>query len=166
MVVIVSGSESAMRSLVSRSEPPCLQHPRWVPNFFQVCQSHRFDSSEGIDKGSGAEPERQILGWCHEKRVKTFRKVSERTWPGYSHMGCSLMGVSKVFLRHVAPTRYGDQTLSAGEHLAAGFSQWRLALAAWTFMYGHSDFTWESFEYFFITMSLCYDFLVFSVFVF
>ena len=45
-------------------------------------------------------------------------------------MGCSLMGVSKVFLRHVAPTRYGDQTLSAGEHLAAGFSQWRLALAA------------------------------------
>ncbi len=26
-------------------------------------------------------------------------------------MGCSLMGVSKVFLRHVAPTRYGDQTV-------------------------------------------------------
>ena len=45
-------------------------------------------------------------------------------------LGCSLMGVSKVFLRHVAPTCYGDQTLSAGEHLAAGFSQWRLALAA------------------------------------
>jgi hypothetical protein len=45
-------------------------------------------------------------------------------------MGCSLMGVSKVFLRHVAPTRYGDQTLAAGEHLAPGFSQWRLALAA------------------------------------
>lgn len=45
-------------------------------------------------------------------------------------MGCSMMGVSKVFLRRVAPTRYGDQTLSAGEHLAAGFSQWRLALAA------------------------------------
>ncbi len=37
--------------------------------------------------------------------------------------------------RHVAPTRYGDQTLSAGEHLAAGFSQWRVALAAWTFIY-------------------------------
>ncbi len=50
-------------------------------------------------------------------------------------MGCSLMGVSKVFLRHVAPTRYGDQTFAAGEHLAPGFSQWRLALAAWTFMY-------------------------------
>jgi hypothetical protein len=47
-------------------------------------------------------------------------------------MGCSLMGVSKVFLRHVAPTRYGDQTFAPGEHcdLAPGFSQWRLALAA------------------------------------
>jgi hypothetical protein len=45
-------------------------------------------------------------------------------------MGCSLMGVRKVFLRHVAPTRYGDQTFAAGEHLAPGFSQWRLALAA------------------------------------
>lgn len=44
-------------------------------------------------------------------------------------MGCSLMGASKVFLRHIAPARYRDQTLSAGEHLAAGFSQWRLALA-------------------------------------
>jgi hypothetical protein len=44
-------------------------------------------------------------------------------------MGCSLMGVSKVFLWHVAPTRYGDQTLAAGKHLALGFSQWRLALA-------------------------------------
>ncbi len=32
-------------------------------------------------------------------------------------MGSSLMGVSKVFLQHVAPTRYGDQTLAAGEHL-------------------------------------------------
>jgi hypothetical protein len=38
-------------------------------------------------------------------------------------MGCSLMGVSKVFLRHVAPTRYGDQTLAAGEHVAPGFSR-------------------------------------------
>jgi hypothetical protein len=45
-------------------------------------------------------------------------------------MGYLLLGVSKVFLRHVAPTRYGDQTLSAGEHSAPGFSQWRLALAA------------------------------------
>ena len=45
-------------------------------------------------------------------------------------LGCSLFGVSKVFLRHIAPTRYRDQTLSAGEHLAAGFAQWHLALAA------------------------------------
>jgi hypothetical protein len=45
-------------------------------------------------------------------------------------MGCSLMGVSKLFLRHVAPTHYGDQPLAAGERLAPGFSQWRLALAA------------------------------------
>jgi hypothetical protein len=44
-------------------------------------------------------------------------------------MGCSLMGVSKVFLLHVAPTRYGDQTFAAGKHLALGFSQWHLALA-------------------------------------
>jgi hypothetical protein len=27
-------------------------------------------------------------------------------------MGCLLMGVSKVFLWHVDPTRYGDQTFS------------------------------------------------------
>jgi hypothetical protein len=26
-------------------------------------------------------------------------------------LGCSLFGVSKVFLRHIAPTRYRDQTL-------------------------------------------------------
>ena len=43
-------------------------------------------------------------------------------------LGCSLLGVSKVFLRHIAPARYRDQTLSAGEHLAAEFSQWRFAL--------------------------------------
>jgi hypothetical protein len=47
-----------------------------------------------------------------------------------SVMGCLLMGVSKVFLWHLAPTRYGEQTLAAGEHLAPGFSQWHLALAA------------------------------------
>ncbi len=45
-------------------------------------------------------------------------------------MGCLLMGVSKVFLQHVAPIRYGDQTFAAGQHLALGFSQWRLALVA------------------------------------
>jgi hypothetical protein len=44
-------------------------------------------------------------------------------------LGCSSMGVSKVFLRHIAPTRYQDQTLSAGEHLDAGLTQWRFALA-------------------------------------
>lgn len=43
-------------------------------------------------------------------------------------LGCSAFGASKVFLRHIAPARYRDQTLSSGEHLAAGFSQWRLAL--------------------------------------
>ncbi len=62
-------------------------------------------------------------------------------------MGCSLMGVCKVFLRHVAPTRYGDQTLAAGEHLAPGFSQWRLALAAVLreplCMYVQSEYTWS-----------------------
>jgi hypothetical protein len=43
-------------------------------------------------------------------------------------MGCSLMGhrVSKVFFRHVAPTRYGDQTLSAGEHLAPDYGNFFL----------------------------------------
>ena len=45
-------------------------------------------------------------------------------------LGCSLFGVSKVFLRHIAPARYRDQTLSSGQHLTAGLSQWRLALAA------------------------------------
>ena len=44
-------------------------------------------------------------------------------------LGCSLMGVSKVFLRNIAPARCRDQTLSVGEHLAAEFSQWRFALS-------------------------------------
>jgi hypothetical protein len=44
-------------------------------------------------------------------------------------LGCSRMGVCKVFLRHIAPARFHDQTLSAGTHLVAGFSQWRLALS-------------------------------------
>lgn len=45
-------------------------------------------------------------------------------------MGCSLLGVNKVFLRHIAPSRYGDQTLSSGAHLNTGHTHWRLALAA------------------------------------
>lgn len=45
-------------------------------------------------------------------------------------LGCSLLGVSKVFLRHIAPTRYRDQTLSSGAHLTTGLAHWRLALAA------------------------------------
>jgi hypothetical protein len=45
-------------------------------------------------------------------------------------LGCSLTGVSKVFLRHIAPTRGGDQTLSSGAHLTTGLAHWRLALAA------------------------------------
>ena len=44
-------------------------------------------------------------------------------------LGCSSFGASKVFLRHIAPARYRDQTSSEGEHLGAGFSQWRLVLA-------------------------------------
>ena len=44
-------------------------------------------------------------------------------------LGCSSFGASKVFLRHIAPARYRDQTLSTGEHLVAGFSQWRSVLA-------------------------------------
>jgi hypothetical protein len=44
-------------------------------------------------------------------------------------LGCSLFGVSKVFLLHIAPTQYRDKTLSSGEHLTAGLAQWRLALA-------------------------------------
>jgi hypothetical protein len=34
-----------------------------------------------------------------------------------------------LFVRHMAPTWYRDQTLSAGEHFAAGVMQWCLALA-------------------------------------
>jgi hypothetical protein len=45
-------------------------------------------------------------------------------------LGCSMTGVSKVFLRHIAPTRGGDQTLSSGAHLTTGLAHWRLALAA------------------------------------
>ena len=44
-------------------------------------------------------------------------------------LGCSALGVSKVFLKHIAPARYRDQTLSVGPHLAAGHTQWRLALS-------------------------------------
>lgn len=44
-------------------------------------------------------------------------------------LGSSMLGVSKVFLKHIAPARYRDQTLSAGPHLAAGHTQWRLTLS-------------------------------------
>jgi hypothetical protein len=50
-----------------------------------------------------------------------------------SMRGGSLMGVSTVFsaarCSHTLLLSYGEQTVSAGVHLAAGFSQWRLALA-------------------------------------
>lgn len=46
-------------------------------------------------------------------------------------LGCSITGVSKVFLRHIAPTRLlRDQTLSAGQHFVPGHAQWRLILDA------------------------------------
>lgn len=45
-------------------------------------------------------------------------------------LGSSLLGVSKVFLKHIAPARYRDQSLAAGPHFAAGHTQWRLTLAA------------------------------------
>lgn len=44
-------------------------------------------------------------------------------------LGVSSLGVSKVFLKHVAPALYRDQTLSTGPHLSAGHTQWRLALS-------------------------------------
>ena len=44
-------------------------------------------------------------------------------------LGVSAMGVSKVFLKHIAPARYRDQNLSAGPHMAAGHAQWRLILS-------------------------------------
>ena len=44
-------------------------------------------------------------------------------------MGVSALGVSKVFLKHVAPALYRDQILSTGPHLSAGHTQWRLALS-------------------------------------
>lgn len=44
-------------------------------------------------------------------------------------LGSSMLGVSKVFLKHVAPARFRDQMLSAGPHFAAGHTQWRLTLS-------------------------------------
>jgi hypothetical protein len=73
-----------------------------------------------------------------------------------------------VFLRHVAPTRSGDQPLAAGEHLAPGFSQRRDGGALHLLreplcMHVQSEYTW-SLSIIFVTVSLCQYFLVFSVF--
>ncbi len=44
--------------------------------------------------------------------------------------GTSSMGLSKVFLRHIAPERAReDQNLTTGPHFSAGHAQWRYALA-------------------------------------
>jgi hypothetical protein len=45
-------------------------------------------------------------------------------------LGTSAMGVSKVFLRHIAPALYRDQDLASGPHFSAGHAQWRHANAA------------------------------------
>ncbi len=46
--------------------------------------------------------------------------------------GTSSMGVSKVFLRHIAPERAReDQNLTTGPHISAEHAQWRYAIAAW-----------------------------------
>ena len=46
-------------------------------------------------------------------------------------LGSSITGVSKVFLRHIAPARFArDQTFSAGQHFVPGHAQWRLILDA------------------------------------
>jgi hypothetical protein len=44
-------------------------------------------------------------------------------------LGTSVHGVSKVFLRHIAPARFRDQNLASGPHFAAEHAQWRLAIA-------------------------------------
>jgi hypothetical protein len=38
-------------------------------------------------------------------------------------LGTSAMGVSKVFLRHIAPALYRDQDLASGPHFSAGHAQ-------------------------------------------
>jgi hypothetical protein len=44
--------------------------------------------------------------------------------------GTSAMGLSKVFLRHIAPERAReDQNLTMGPHFSAGLAQWRYAFA-------------------------------------
>jgi hypothetical protein len=44
--------------------------------------------------------------------------------------GTSSMGLSKVFLRHIAPERAReDQNLTTDPHFSAGHAQWRYALA-------------------------------------
>ncbi len=46
------------------------------------------------------------------------------------HVWYLVLGLSKVFLRHIAPERArGDQNLTAGPHFSAGHAQWRYALA-------------------------------------
>jgi hypothetical protein len=45
-------------------------------------------------------------------------------------LGTSAMGISKVFLRHIAPALYRDQDLASGSHFSAGHAQWRHANAA------------------------------------
>jgi hypothetical protein len=79
--------------------------------------------------------------------------------------GFILLGptVSKVLLRHVASTRYGDQTLSAGEHLAPGFKSLTLAPCACCVNLYVCMYT-VIILVVFVTVSLCQYFLVFSVF--
>ncbi len=43
--------------------------------------------------------------------------------------GADWVAVSKVFLRHIAPTWYRDYTLSVAELYSAGVTQWLPALA-------------------------------------
>jgi hypothetical protein len=45
-------------------------------------------------------------------------------------LGCSSLGASKVFLRHIAPARCREQGLTAGDRMVPGVAKWRLALAA------------------------------------
>jgi hypothetical protein len=45
-------------------------------------------------------------------------------------LSTSAMGVSKVFLRHIALALYRDQDLASGPHFSAGHAQWRHANAA------------------------------------
>ncbi len=82
--------------------------------------------------------------------LRRVMHVSGRQWQGAWHCvrWAALMEDSKVFLQHVAPTRY--------EHLAPGFSQWRLALDAPVNLYVCIyKVIILSLWVFFITVSLC-----------